>query len=142
MPSLCSHISNLLKKPDLFCQTAFVRYNGEADYSTATGGFVSLAVIIIFVTLFFSMGLKTVKREIIKSTTETQSEIDPSPHTFKIGPGHDLMFGIWITEVPLEATPRLFDFALMQEHWGVGQTLLNTTDIGLEQCTPEHFHFN
>lgn len=62
MPSLCSHISNLLKKPDLFCQTAFVRYNGEADYSTATGGFVSLAVIIIFVTLFFSMGLKTVKR--------------------------------------------------------------------------------
>ena len=73
MPSLCSHISNLLKKPDLFCQTVFVRYNGEADYSTATGGFVSLAIIVIFVTLFFSMGLKTVKREIIKSTIETQN---------------------------------------------------------------------
>ena len=71
MPSFCSHLSNLMKKPDLFCQTTFVRYNGEADYSTATGGFVSLAVIVIFSILFFNMGIRTLHKEIITFTVDT-----------------------------------------------------------------------
>ena len=68
MPSCCFHFSNLLRKPDLFSQTTLLRYNGEAEYSTATGGFISIAVITIFIALFFSMGLKTLNKEIITSS--------------------------------------------------------------------------
>ena len=73
MPSCFYYINNILRKPDLFCQPSLLRYNGEAEYSTATGGFLSIAVIVIFVTLFFSMGLRTIRMEIITSNLETCS---------------------------------------------------------------------
>ena len=60
------------------------------------------------------MGLKTIRMEIISSSLETCSEIDPSTLSFKMGPGGDLMFGIWINNLNLSATPRLFDVNLVQ----------------------------
>ena len=71
MPSFCSHLSSLMKKPDLFSQTGFLRYNGEGDYRTATGGFISLAVYAIFIILFFNMGIKTLQKEIVTFTVDT-----------------------------------------------------------------------
>ena len=61
--------NKVLKKVDLFPTTNFIRYNSDHEYTTATGGFASIAVITIFVVLFASMGLKTIDRSIIRSTT-------------------------------------------------------------------------
>ena len=62
MPSCCSCLKNFFKSLDLFPTSTFLRYKGDSDYTTATGGFISIAVITIFVVLFFSMGLKTARK--------------------------------------------------------------------------------
>lgn len=45
-----------------------MRYNGDGEYTTATGGFVSIVVIIVFAVMFASMALKTIDRKIITSS--------------------------------------------------------------------------
>ncbi len=50
--------SKFFRKIDLFPTNNFIRYNAENEYSTTLGGIVSLAVIIIFIVLFASMGIR------------------------------------------------------------------------------------
>ena len=140
MPSCYYYLNNFLRKPDLFCHGSFVRYNGQAEYSTATGGFLSLAVITIFIALFFTEGLSTIKKEIVTSSVQTESEIDPSSYSFTIGPEGDIMFGFWIKGLDLNAnTSRLFDVVLTEQK---GFRSRNTTDIVLQQCTLTDMNFN
>ena len=49
--------------------------------------------------------------------------MDPSNHTVKIGPQHDIMFGIWITETSLNQAPKLFDVMLLEQHFEPGTDL-------------------
>ena len=58
-------LANNIKKIDLFPTSAFIRYKGESDYTIVTGGCTSIIVIIALIALFFTEGLKTVKKEII-----------------------------------------------------------------------------
>lgn len=46
-----------LKKIDLFPSTQFIKYKKEPDHTTATGGFISVAVIIVFAILFTSLAV-------------------------------------------------------------------------------------
>lgn len=70
-------LNKILKTIDLFPTSIFLRYKGETDYTTATGGFLSITVIIVFIILFASMGIKTLKKEIISTSSETLYEVDP-----------------------------------------------------------------
>jgi len=65
MPSFVTIGSKFLRSVDLFPTSKILRYNGETEYTTTTGGIISAAVIIIFLILFSSMGIKTIKKEII-----------------------------------------------------------------------------
>ncbi len=58
-------LQSMLRMCDLFAVSQFIKYKGEADYSTATGGFVSITILIIFAVLFTNIAIKTVDREII-----------------------------------------------------------------------------
>jgi hypothetical protein len=49
----------------MFAVSQFVKYKGESDFKTATGGFCSVAILTIFAVLFTSMAIKTLDREII-----------------------------------------------------------------------------
>jgi hypothetical protein len=69
----------LLKKIDLFPTDQFVRYNSESEYTTATGGFVSLGLITIILLLFSNKGIQTLDRTTITSSVSTQIETEPSP---------------------------------------------------------------
>ena len=62
MPSFRSLFAAFFKKVDLFEHNNLLRYNGESEYTTVTGGLVSIAVIVLYVILFASMGLKTVQK--------------------------------------------------------------------------------
>ena len=141
MPSCFYYLNNFLRKPDLFCQSSLVRYNGQAEYSTATGGFLSIAVITIFVALFFTEGLSTIKKEIITSSIKTESEIDPSSYSFVVGPNGNIMLGVWIKRLNLNAnSSRLFDIRLTEETIvGVSRT---SNSIVLQQCTIDDMNFN
>jgi hypothetical protein len=58
-------IQSGLRACDLFAVTQFVRYKGESDFKTATGGFCSVSILTIFAVLFTSLAIKTVNRDII-----------------------------------------------------------------------------
>jgi hypothetical protein len=73
MPSFFKTSSKFFRKVDLFPTTKLLRYNGETEYTTTTGGIISVAVIVIFVVLFANMGVKTVRKEIITSDSFTQN---------------------------------------------------------------------
>ena len=63
--SWCRCLQNTLRKFDLFPANQFLRYKGDPEYTTATGGIISLFVITIFIILFATMGIQTAKRELI-----------------------------------------------------------------------------
>ena len=69
MPSFLSTISKAFRAIDLFPTSRLLRYNGESEYTTTTGGVVSAGAIMVFIILFSSMGLKTANKEIITSST-------------------------------------------------------------------------
>ena len=62
-----SCLSKFFRMFDLFPNSKLLRYNGEPEYNSTTGGFISVAVLIIFIILFASMGLRTVQKDIIFS---------------------------------------------------------------------------
>jgi hypothetical protein len=105
-------IQSILRKCDLFAVSQFIRYKGEPDYSTATGGFCSVAILTIFAVLFTSMAVKTVDREIINWTSETINEMEPKPTTITVAPA-PFLFTVGIMYLDLNnPNLRYFDFQL------------------------------
>ena len=139
---MCSFIKSALKKCDLFSQSNFLRLNGDSEYSTATGGFISLSIIILFIVLFFNMGLKTFKKQVIYSEKYTEFQIDPRSYTIKLGPGGDMMFAIGIFQVDLNSNLRYFDVKVLQQYYSSGFELLSSEEIQLKPCIQKHFYLN
>ena len=71
-------LNKAFKKVDLFPNAQLLRYNGESDYTSLTGGILSVAVIVIFIVLFANMGFKTVNKDLITSSIYTEQEVEPS----------------------------------------------------------------
>ena len=130
MVSCLSNLTRALRLFDFFQSSKLLRYNGEAEYKSTTGGITSVTVVIIFVILFSSMALRTVKKEIITSSSFTKSESIPSELDMQMGPGGDMMFGIYIRESNLSSVPRLFDVKLEQIYYNYGY-VLNRTEVPL-----------
>jgi hypothetical protein len=51
-----------VKQADLFAQVPAFRYNQDPKFKTATGGFISLILIALFVALFASTFADTIKK--------------------------------------------------------------------------------
>ncbi len=50
---------------DLFSLSQFLRYKGESDYKTASGGVISVLVLSIFSALFLNVAIATINKSII-----------------------------------------------------------------------------
>ena len=86
------------------------------EYGTATGGFISLSVLIVFAILFASEGIKTVKKELISSTQTSSFEINPSPLTITTSPKGGFMFGVYLLGFDLSNTiVKMFDIKAYYE---------------------------
>ena len=135
MPSVLFWLNTGLKRMDLFQNNNLLRYNGRAEYTTATGGFISVAVIVIFIILFANMGIKTANREIIYSTETSIFEADPSPLTINPNPSGEFMFSIGIYGFNMsEPTWRLFDISLIQSSFENGVEVSEVA-VPLVMCT-------
>ena len=77
MSGFCQNIRKMLYMVDLFSTNELLRFKGEPYYATLTGGCTSLAVIGIFMGLFASMGLQTLRKEIITSSVSVSYDQDP-----------------------------------------------------------------
>ena len=126
---------------DFFQTSKLLRYNKDAEYKSVTGGITSITVVIILCILFFNMGLRTIRKETVTSSTSTTNEIDPSEMTLTMGPGGNTMIGIFSREVNFSEVPKLFDVTITQKYFEYS-SFLNSSAILLEQCTQEHFAFN
>ena len=86
MPSVTSCLRSFFKSLDLFPYSKLLRYDGADEYTTSTGGVISIGIIVIFVVLFASMGLKTVNKDIIFTTESTIFSDEPEPLTLTMNP--------------------------------------------------------
>lgn len=62
MSPMAALFGRFFRSVDLFPNSKLLRYKGESEYTTVTGGIISSMVIIMFIVLFASMGLKTLNR--------------------------------------------------------------------------------
>lgn len=116
-----SKLNKFFRGVDLFPTSKLIRYNGESEYTTVTGGLISTAVLVIFIILFSSMGIRTIRKEIIITSKETAKDIEPGELNVTLGPGHDFMFAIFVNRINLNAkSNRLFDVNLYQEKFTSG----------------------
>lgn len=118
----------LLKKVDLFPTDQFTRYNSEAEYTTATGGLVSLVLIIIILILFSNKGIQTLNKTDITSTVSTLIETDPSPIRFTASPNGGFMFSVALFGKNLsDPDVTYFKISLFQNYYSPLWDLINST---------------
>ena len=86
MPSCAAYTNKFFKFFDLFKYGSFIRYNTAPAYSTFSGGFISFAVIIILIVLFYNVGVETIRKELIFTTTKRTFSNDPSSLTVTLSP--------------------------------------------------------
>jgi hypothetical protein len=141
MPSICSCLSKTLRTVDLFPTSNLLRYKGDPEYTTATGGVVSISVITIFIILFASMGYKTMRKSIIHSSTNTEFENEPLPLTVTTSPEGGFMFAVTIWGVNLTESYKYFDVDIVQETYKGINNRVSSNTIKMVPCTPEHFSF-
>ena len=141
MVSCSTQLIKILRMVDFFQSSKFLRYNGDAEYKSTSGGIVSMTVVIIFIILFSSMGMKTLRKEIITASSNTENEIDPSDMNMTMGPEGGIMLGVYIRQANLTGIPKLFDVTLKQGFFRYG-TEINVTTIPLVQCTSAHLSFD
>ena len=136
-------ISTGLKSFDLLSTSQFLRYKGQSEFTTATGGFVSLILMVITTILLYNMGILTINRQLINSSISSEIDADPTPIQFKTNLQNKFMFAIGIALVNLnDPAIKYFDISLKQYNYGPGHALLNVTNIPLQQCTEQHISFN
>lgn len=143
MTKILAKIKGLLKSRDLFTTSQLLRYKKEADYGTVTGGFVSIAVFIIFAAVFWNLAIQTANMELINSSMSIVSESDPSFVEITAGPKGDFIFGVTIFGLNLnDPLVTYFDITLTQRFFGPVYSFINATQVPLVQCTTNHFTFN
>lgn len=64
-------LKELFQAFDLFATTSFLRYKKDDSYSTASGGVISMLVVIIFLVLFANTALQTLQKTIINWSATT-----------------------------------------------------------------------
>ena len=72
-------LKRIIGKMDLFSSIQLLRFDGDAETKTLTGGIFSLAVIVYLISTFSSMVLDTFNKLIITSTFNNQQDNEPDP---------------------------------------------------------------
>ena len=62
MTSCRSGFAKFLRFFGLFPNSTFLRYNGEPEYTTITGGVLSILILAVFIILFANMGVRTANK--------------------------------------------------------------------------------
>jgi hypothetical protein len=143
MSKCVSVVRAILKIFDLFPTSQFLRYKQDADYKTATGGLVSIALIVICIIMFYSLGMQTANRQIINGSTSYEIDVEPLPLTIEFQKGSDFMFGVGIMGLNLnDPNVQYFNVTLKQNYYSPLLKPINSTVVPLVQCTPDHFSYS
>ena len=137
MVSFRKTMQKILKAFDLFPTQQYLRYREEPDYKTATGGAVSIAILVIFIILFSNLGMQTVNQQIINGSVNYKIDTEPVPLSINFKKGADFMFGIGIMGLDLnDPNIKYFDISLRQNYFTPLFRTINSTVVPLVACTP------
>ena len=137
MVSFRKTMHKILKAFDLFPTQQYLRYREEPDYKTATGGAVSIAILVIFIILFSNLGMQTVNQQIINGSVNYKIDTEPVPLSINFKKGADFMFGIGIMGLDLnDPNIKYFDISLRQNYFTPLFRTINSTVVPLVACTP------
>lgn len=104
-----------LKSLDFFPTQQFLRYKGEPEYKTATGGFCSILVIIIFIILFINTGINVLNKKNVSVAYDIQNQADPQSTTLTASPSGKFMFAVNVFGIGVfDATHTNFNVTLQQ----------------------------
>ncbi len=67
----------MLSALDLFGVSQFVLYRGKDEYTTKTGGLISILIFGILITIFTAMAIDTLNYANIAGSTEETFDFDP-----------------------------------------------------------------
>lgn len=70
-------IKKLVNKLDLFSSIQLLRFDGDAETKTFTGGIVSLGIVLYIMSTFSSMILDTFNKIVITSSSDTTQDDTP-----------------------------------------------------------------
>lgn len=104
---------NFLVRCDFFPATQFLRYKGETEYRTATGGTFTIFITILFCFLFFNALVDIIDKKNVNLQTDTQHQSVPVASDVKFGPDGGFLFALSINGMNLSATDvKYFDIKL------------------------------
>jgi len=75
--NILEYILNLLLHTDFFYSSEILRYKGQTQHKTVTGGILSLMIIVAVITGFFSMIISTLEKTSIESKLEVTKARSP-----------------------------------------------------------------
>ena len=143
MSKVCKCVAEAFRMMDLFSTSELLRYKGEPEYRTVTGGCTSFLVIVLFLTLFFSEGLKTSNKEIIFASETIVNEADPSFMDITLDPKNGFMLGMFVPGLDLNDPNQVpFNLQLIQHYEQPVGLPINQTVVPLEACTAAHFNYS
>lgn len=129
---------------DMFYSTQMLRYNKDTQYQTVTGGIVTLGIIIMVITGFFSMITETINRTAIDSTVNVIKSNNPPAFNLTANAESMFMLGVQIESQDLSfyynmsGDRRYFDVFVMQYTIQYG-VITNQTLIPMVSCTDQHW---
>ena len=126
----------------MFATTELLRFKGDPEYSTATGGCTTAALVVLFTILFAAQGLATMGKDIIYVSTNSIADMDPPPIDVTLSPEEPFMFAVSIEDIDLN-DPNLtyFNLTLEQKHYNNGN-LMNSTSLPMVPCTEAHWNMS
>ena len=77
MSKVLGFFEEVIKSCNVFTAPVNLRYKQDPDYNTVTGGFTSIGLIILLVSVFYNAWMELLNKEAISSTREVIREFDP-----------------------------------------------------------------
>jgi len=137
-------IGRIIGEADLFYSSELLRFKGDTEYKTFTGGIISISLVAMVIAGFLSMITETLHKTAISSTLSEYKSTDPPFYNLTTDPKSNFMFGILIQSrdlsfnVDLNNGPRYFDVSLLV--YDIQYSNLSTiTTIPLVACTDDHW---
>jgi hypothetical protein len=105
-------IKSILWKIDLFSSAQLLRYKTETGYSTLTGGFISLLIIIIFGSLLIQDSVSVLTMSTVTAQDLTYYLEEPTFSSFQFDQSSKFIIGVGINNLNLSDHYRYFDIIL------------------------------
>lgn len=135
---IANHIKSLLWKIDLFNSAQLLRYKTETGYSTLTGGFISLLIIIVFGALLVLDSVSVLTMGTVNAQDFTYYLDDPTFTTFAFDDTSNFIIGVGITGLNLSDSRRYFDISLSTQVFYYGN-FSHEYEQNLQMCEYEQW---